>query len=177
MPATGLKTDLCELLEKLRDPIRLRILTTGVMLLVGYAGIYLPLSGRIEETSRELSNQCRRQKLAHDVDCLRAQVQKFQDRLPANSDTNQWVQYVLEGIRQFPLKLNNLDSHSPERLGPYEAVSLSVDVEGEFHQLDAFLHWLETNPRLFRIDSAKIAPSRNEEDRLTMQLTLLGLKG
>jgi Tfp pilus assembly protein PilO len=170
------KIDFRELLERFHDPFRLRALVTGVMLLMGYAGIYMPLSSRIAETAGKLSNERRREELANDIDCLRAQVAKFQPRLPANTDTNQWVQYVLEGLRRFPLKLNSLDSQSPQRVGPYQAVVLRIDVEGEFRELDSFLHWLETNDRLFRVDSAKIAPGRNQPDKLTMQLNLLGLK-
>ena len=170
------KIDFRELLERLRDPLRLRVLVTGVMLLVGYAAIYLPLSSRIEETARKLSNERRRVELANEIDCLRAQVAKFQARVPAHTDSNQWVQYVLEGLRQFPLKLTNMDSQSPERVGPYQAVVLRMDVEGKYSELDCFLHWLETNDRLFRVDSAKIAPGRNQNDKLTMQLSLLGLK-
>ncbi len=171
------RAELRELLERLHNPFRLRVLVTGVMLLVGYAGIYMPLSGRIEETTRKLDNEHKRQALANDVDGLRAQVEKFRARLPDDTDTNQWVHYVLDGLRQFPLKLNSMDSREPQRVGPYEAVVLDIHVEGEFSELDSFLHWLETNQRLFRVDSAKIAPARNQNDKLTMQLSLLGLKG
>ena len=171
------KAQLHELAEQLHDPMRLRVLVTAVMLLVGYVAIFMPFSSRIEEKTRRLSDERKRQALANEVDGLRAQVEKFQARLPEDTDTNQWVHYVLDGIRRFPLKLNGMDSQSPQRVGPYEAVVLRIDVEGEFKELDSFLHWLETNQRLFRVDSAKIAPVRNANDRLTMQLSLLGLKG
>lgn len=183
------KVDLNELLNRLRDPLRLRIFVTGLMLLIGYAAIYTPLSGRIEQTTRKLNEQQRRQALAHEIDRLRAQVSKFHARLPADSDTNQWVQYVLDGIRKFPLKLKTLDSESPRRIGPYQAVVLHIDLEGEFDDLDAFLRWLETDQRLFRVDTARIAPSRRggayraartsgqQNGKLAMQLTLLGVSG
>ncbi len=177
MPETDLRSQFHELLQRLRSPTRLRVAVTAVMLLVGYAGIYLPLSGRIEDTTRKLNGEHRRRNLAHEIDCLRAQVGKFRARLPADTDTNQWVQYVLDGIRRFPLKLNNMDSRDPQRVGPYEGVVLYIEVEGGFDELDSFLHWLETNDRLFRVDSAKIAPARNEDNKLTMQLDLVGLKG
>ncbi len=171
------KAELRELLERLRNPLRIRVLVTAVMLVVGYMAVYTPLSDRIEEVTSRLSDARKRQHLANDIDCLRAQVQKFQARLPEDTDTNQWVQYVLGGIRRFPLKLNNLNSKDSERVGPYEAVVLDIEVEGKFNELDSFLHWLETNRRLFRVDSAKIAPARIKNDKLTMQLHLLGLKG
>ncbi len=171
------KAQLRELAEQLHDPFRLRIVVTGVMLAVGYVAIFMPLSGRIEETTRKLSDERKRQVLANEIDCLRAQVEKFQSRLPEDTDSNQWVKYVLDGIRRFPLKLNGMDSQSPQRVGPYEVVVLRIDLEGEFKELDSFLYWLETNQRLFRVDSARIAPTRNANGKLTMQLNLLGLKG
>lgn len=177
MPTSDKKLDFGKLLEQLHDPVRLRVLVTGLMLLVGYVGIYMPLSGRIEETTRKLNQQHKRHALAHDIGHLRAEVDKFQPRLPKKTDTNQWVQYLLDGIRKLPLKLITLDPDSPGRVGPYEAVVLHMKLEGGFHDLDAFLHWLEANQRLFRVDSAKIAPARGENGGLVLQLTVLGMKG
>lgn len=171
------KTEFQKLLERLQDPFQLRVLITGVMLAIGYAGIYMPLSARIDETSAKLAKERKRQALANDVDSLRAQVSKFQSRLPEGTDTNEWVHYVLDGIREFPLKLVTLDSGSPRRVGPYTAIVLTLELEGSFHDLDSLLYWLEANERLFRVESAKIAPARNANDRLVMRLTLLGMKG
>jgi len=177
MERGGHSAELKRLLEQLRDPARLRMVTAGLTLLIGYAGIYMPLSRRIDQTSRNLQRECKRQEMANDVEFLRAQVEKFQDRLPENTDTNEWVQYVLNGIRKFPLKLVTLDSDSPRRCGPYDAVVLHVDLEGDFHDLDALLHWLEANQRLFRVESVAIAPASDRTDKLAMRLTLLGVKG
>jgi Tfp pilus assembly protein PilO len=176
MPVSSKKADLDKLLERLRDPVQLRVFITVVMVLVGYLGIFMPLDGRIRETSRKLNETRKRQALASDIELLRAEVAKFQDRLPEDTDTNEWVQYVLAGSRRFPLRVNNLDSASPKRLGPYEAVTLHVELAGRFEDLDSFLHWLESNERLFRVDSAKIMPPRGGKDELLMQLTLLGAK-
>ena len=163
------------LLEPLRSPGRLRVVSTALMLLVGYAGIYLPLSGQIDETTRNLNNERKREDLCCQVECLRAQVDKFAARVPEKADTNQWAQYLLGGIRQFPLHLLALDAGAALRVGPYQGVVFRVELEGAFRDLDSFLHWLETNQRLFRVDSAKIVPARGGENRVMMQLTLLGL--
>ena len=177
MERGGHHAELKRLLEQLHDPVRLRMVTTGLMLLVGYVGIYMPLSSRIDQTTRKLERESKRQETANEVEFLRAQVEKFQDRLPEDTDTNEWVQYVLGGIREFPLKLVALDSDSPRRCGPYDAVVLHVNLEGAFHDLDALFHWLEANERLFRVDSAVIAPASDRSDKLALRLTLLGVKG
>jgi Tfp pilus assembly protein PilO len=165
-----------QLLARLRDPVQLRVFLTVVTVVVGYMAIYLPMDRRIREVSRKLAEERNRQTLLEDIEHLRGQVDKFQARLPDDTDTNQWIQYVLDGMRAFPLNLVKLVPDSPQRVGPYEAVVLQMQVEGDFKDLDRFLCWLESNKRLFRVDTANITPARGDE-RLVMQLTLLGMKG
>ena len=175
-PSRTAKVDFRKLVDRLHDPVQLRVFITVAMVAVGYFGIHVPLGGRIEKTGRRLNEERKRQILATDIELLRAEVESFQPRLPRDTDTNEWVQYVLEGVRKFPLRLTNLGSDSPRRLGPYEAVVLHVELAGRYQDLDSFLYWLESNRRLFRVDSAKIMPPRGESGKLVMQLTLLGAK-
>ncbi len=171
------KAQFKELIERLRDPTRIRWAITGLMLAIGYVGLYMPLSARIEETTRKLGEENKRHNLANELEYLRAQADMFQARVPKEMDVNECVQYVLEGIRKLPLKLNNLAPQKSIRVGPYQAIVLKVELEGQFRDLDSFMHWVETNERLFRVDSAKIAPARGKDGKLVMQLTLLGMKG
>jgi Tfp pilus assembly protein PilO len=177
MTLSETKADLKKLVERLHDPFQLRLFLAAVAVVVGYAGIYVPLASRIEKTSQKLASQQKRKQLAADIEHLRAEVEVLNTRLPENTDTNEWVQYVLDGVRETPLKLNNLDSDAPQRVGPYEAIVLHLELQGAFGDLDAFLDWVESNQRLFRVDSARIAPPTSHSDQLLMQLTLLGLKG
>jgi Tfp pilus assembly protein PilO len=165
------------LAERLQDTGRLRVLVTATMVLVGYAGVYLPLSARIDAASRRLAREQKRRDLARDIEQLRAQVSAFKHRVPEKTDTNEWVQYVLVGVRGFPVKLVALDPGEPQRLGPYKAIVLRIELEGVYHDVDAFLNWLETNDRLFRVDAVKIAPARTGSEMLNMQLTVLGVMG
>lgn len=165
------------LIERLQDSVQLRICVCGLVLLAGYVGIYWPLSASITETTRKLNREEKRRELARSIEQLRVQTNSFKDRLPAKTDTNEWVQYVLGGIRGFPLKVTTLDPAAAQHVGPYEVVVLHVELEGAFRDLDAFLEWLEGNERLFRVDAVKIAPARGSSDTLQMQLTVLGLMG
>lgn len=169
--------DYKKLLGRLHDPVQLRVFITAVMLLVGYFGAYMPLSGRIDETTKKLNQERKRQGLAEDIRYLEEQVAKYESRLPEGTDSNEWVQYVLDGTREYPIKLVSLDSDKPRRVGPYTAVVLRMGIEGDYRDLDAFLGWLEGNERFFRVDFARIAPLLRAKDKLGMQLTLLGLKG
>ena len=165
------------LLERLHNPGQLRVLVTVLMVVAGYAGIYLPLNGETTEATQELAGERQRLELAREVEQLRAQHQRFRGRLPEKSDPNEWVQYVLAGTRGLPVKLTTLDAAPPRDVGPYRAVVLKIELEGAFADLNAFLGWLETNERLFRVDAVTIEPSRHAGGALVMHLTVLGVMG
>lgn len=165
------------LLEHLYNPAKLRGLVTVVVLLLGYLGVYMPLSGSIDGTGRNLRKEERRLELACEVEHLRTQFDSFKNRLPAKRDANEWVQYVLDGVRKLPLKMAKLDSEAARDVGPYKVVVLRMELEGAFKDLDKYLEWLETNPRLIRIDSVRIAPHRSGNGVLVMQLVVLGVMG
>jgi hypothetical protein len=166
-----------QLVQQLHSPGRLRALVTGLMLLIGYVAIYMPLSNEIAATTEELATEQRRLELARRIERLQVQCRGFEPRLRDKHDPNEWVQYVLTGIRGLPLKLTTLDSDPPRLMGPYQAVVLRIELEGTFRDLSAFVRWLETNERLFRVDAVKIAPHRTGQGVLVMQLTVLGVMG
>ena len=171
------KTQLTKAAEQLRDPFRFRVFVTLIVLAVCYFVVYAPLSDRIDKQERVLKQEQQREKLFQDIDLLRTQRELFESRVVKDSDVNEWIQYVLNGVRGLPLNLINLDSDEERKVGVYRAVAMRLEVSGEMKDLDALLHWLETNDRLFRIDAINLEAHRSEEARRVMQLTLLGLKG
>jgi Tfp pilus assembly protein PilO len=165
------------LLERLHDPVQLRIFVTVAVLAGGYLGVYLPLDGRIEEATRQRDAERKRTELATDLEHLRAELQKFQGRLPKQADSKEWVEYLLSGVRRFPLRLTQLNCDPPRDMGPYRAVVLRIELEGDFMDMDAFLRWLDGNQRLFRTDMVRISPSLGNREVLLMQLAVLGVMG
>ena len=165
------------LLDRLHDPAKLRVLVTVVVLAVGYFGIYIPLSGDVAEAIDHLHRERKLTELASTVEHLRTQYQTFQGRLPKQADTKEWVKYVLDGIRRFPVKLNKLNCDVPQNVGPYKAVVLRVDIEGEYSDIDKFLRWLDSNQRLFRADSVSITLGQGKKGGCELQLTILGVMG
>jgi hypothetical protein len=160
----------------LADPWRLRIVVCGVALAIAYFGIYGPLNGQIELASRKLNDAEKRQAVGRDVEFLQAQMAMIQPRLGPPTDANECVQYLLDGIRNLPVKLIRLDPDSTFTMGPYEVVVLRVETRGDVRALDALLSWLETNERLLRIDSIKLTPPKDQKSHPSLCFTLLGLK-
>jgi hypothetical protein len=170
----GLKV---QLLERLHNPFQLRVALTGLAVVIGYGAVYLPLNGDLEETVRRLTAEHKRRELALDIESLRTRFATFKRRLSDKPDSNEWMEYVLCGIRQFPLKLTMLDPDAPREVGPYKALVVRIELEGPFPDQYALLRWFESNERIFRVDAVKIAPHRKIEGMRVMQLTILGLMG
>jgi hypothetical protein len=171
------KTQVAKAAEQLRDPFRFRMFVALIVLAIGYFAIYTPLADRIAGRKRVLKQEEDRDALFQEVGMLRAQRDLVENRLVKDTDANEWIQYVLNGVRRLPLTLINLDSNSERRVGIYRAVAMRLEVSGEMRDLDSLLHWLETNERLFRIETVNVAAHRTEDTRRVMQLTILGLKG
>jgi hypothetical protein len=160
-------------LTLLHDPLQLRICVIVVVLGVGYGAVYQPLSNKIDETTRKLDRDRKLLELAENLEQLQKQYHYFEDRVP-QSDAKEWVQYVLEGIRRFPLKMAKLDFRPSKRMGPYRIIVLQIDLEGSFFELDRFLRWLESNHRVLRADELMMAPGRSQ-DGMIMRVTVLGM--
>lgn len=163
--------------EWLRNPSNLRIVVTSIVLVAGYMVVYSPLSASIDESARKLGAEKKRLEAACEIEFLREQYQTFKNRLPTKTDTNEWVQYVLTGVRQFPLNLITLDPEPLRDVGPYKAVVLRIDVTGSLLDMNKLLHWLETNDRLIRIDTVSIQPDQKKDGTLNMRLVLIGIMG
>jgi Tfp pilus assembly protein PilO len=161
--------------HRLRNPAQLRMAIASAVLTAGYLGVYSPLSANIDESVRKLTAEKKRLDAACEIESLREQYQSFKDRLPEQSDTNEWVQYILGGVRRFPLKLLVLDPDLVRDVGPYKAAVLKVDLEGNLTEMNGFLNWLETNDRLIRIDMVNIQPDQKKSGTLNMRLIVLGL--
>jgi hypothetical protein len=158
----------------LRDPFRLRLGLTGVVLLAGYLGIYCPLSGQIQDIDGRRKVDGTRLALARDIEQLRVRYAKVADRLPKKGDAQELMHYLLnEGIRGRAVRPVQIKLETSSPLGPYHAVSVSLDLEGTFHGLCDFLRWLETNKRLLRVDAVRIAA--RPSGALGMTLTVVGL--
>ena len=170
----GLKASL---IEGLYNPLQLRIFITATVLLMAYAGVFMPLDSSIADTTRQLAQEQRRLELARDIEHLRSEQKQFENRLPKQRDPNEWVEYLLNGIRGLPLKLVMLDSKTPQDIGPFKAVVLICELEGAFQDMEQLIRWIEFNDRLFRIDSVRIAPHRSNNGLLVIQLIVLGVMG
>jgi hypothetical protein len=178
MDAGRLGTLGANLKNRLRDPLQLRVALVVSSLTLWYVAAYMPISGRMDATLTDLTKSEKHLGLVRDIEALRAQAAKFRDRIPSKTDPNEWVEYMLGGIRGYPpLKLLKLESQGMKKHGPFDVMILRIEIQGEFADLDGLLGWIETNTRLFRIDSVTLKPAMGNVGGLVLQLTVLGVMG
>ncbi len=181
------------LIECLYDPLQLRIIMIGLVLVIGYTAVYVPLGGKIAASTAALSRERKMAELAATIEHLQAQCSRFAKRVPQQADSTEWMQYMHEGIRRCPLKLTKLDCLPTKKIGPCMVIVMTIELQGSLFDLDQFLRWLESNPRLLRTDEISLALANDMEnkrarngkgkesemnkDDMVMTLTVLGLAG
>jgi hypothetical protein len=161
--------------RSLRNPLQLRIILAGSLLGAWYGLVYSPLSNRIVETAKNRGQVEAHLSLARDIETLRDTADSFKDRLPSHQTTNEWVEYLLAGVRKFPVKLLRLEPQGMRKHGPFDVALLQIELHGEFKDLDAVLAWIESNPRLLRVDSLNFLKAGGQAKGLDLKLVVAGL--
>ena len=164
-------------LDKLRDPTHLRWALAGLALGLGYFGIHWPCNEYSLTLTRQLANEKSRARLVEQVIGLRKELKSFEDHVPNHpADATEWRQGVLSALRNSKLVLISLEPDKVQRLGPYELQILRLELEGNYHELDKFLEWIENDPRL-RIDALSVSPDKTTGATLLFQMNLTGILG
>jgi len=156
----------------LGHPAKMRVALLVAMTALAVGAVYMPLSDRIEEQRRLISTEKKRLESIREVETLLKEVKQYALRIDAKSDTNEWAQYLLDGSRQAKVRLRDMQSKEARMVGPYSAITLVLEVHGQYPQLKQFLEWLEQSDRLLRVDMVRV---EKLPDTLTMKVQILGL--
>jgi hypothetical protein len=183
-PKTGLPR---LLLGQLRHPQKLRLVLCAAILAGWYGAFYGPLVERMAATQARIDRERKRIATARRIDEGRKALAAYKDRVPAGSDLNELIQYVMGRGRATSLKLIDLKPEKIKSLGPYDALALRLTFEGTYAEIDDFLAWARDDRRLLRIDAIGLAPVAKSKDpdpskskgkgdcKLNIQLTLTSL--
>ncbi len=156
----------------LGDPGKMRLAVVLAVTAVTVGAIYYPLSGRIEEQRVAVEAEKDRLDAIQSVETLRREVQGFRSRIDKQSDSNEWVQYLLAGSRQAGVQLRGMETREPHAVGPYLAVALNLEVQGTYPQLQSFVEWLDQSDKLLRVDGLRLEKTPG---MIVMKVNLLGL--
>ena len=159
------------LLGQLRHPVKLRLVLYLTILAAWYFLFYSPLSDEMVATQARIKKEQKRITMAREVEVVRKSLVAYKDRVPAKSDLNELIQYVMDRIRSSPLKLIDLKPDKAKALGPYDAIALRLSIEGTYLEIDELLTWIRDERRLLRVDSLSLTPlsrarKRSKEENL-----------
>jgi hypothetical protein len=171
-----------------QNPTQLRVVLALVLAGAWWGAVYRPLSERIASTQARLDNERQRLYLAETIEGLRAETQRFQERLPPRPDPNEAIQYLLDGVKALPVRLVSLTPAAGREMGPYKLVVVKLSAEGTYANLDRLLRWIETDRRLFRVEEIHLGPVEQKtssgggagavgEPQYGLNLTILGVTG
>jgi Tfp pilus assembly protein PilO len=184
MSATPPKVGLPKrILDQLRSPLKLRLVLCPVILSGWYFLFFSPLGDHMAATQASIDKEQKRIDMASKLDDVRKSLLPFKDRVPANSDLNELIQFVMARIRSTPLKLIDLRPETPKHFGPFDTISLSLSIEGTHDQIDELLAGIHNERRLFRVEALSLSPAARSSDpkeasgpfKLHLQLKLAAL--
>lgn len=158
--------------KHLSDPLKLRLAIALTVIVVGIVGIYMQFSGRINKAREQFAEEKQRSEYIGDVEKLRKMSHLYQARIGKLNTTNDWVEYLLDGLSNCDVKLRDMESKEPKKLGAYKAISLSMEIEGTYPELKAYVEWLDMSEHLLRIDSLRF---EKRPEYLLMKLNILGV--
>jgi Tfp pilus assembly protein PilO len=161
-----------QVVKLIGDPVKMRLAVVFAVTGLVVGAVYYPLSGRIDQMRGQMSSERQRLATIREVESLRHDVKAYQSRISAQSDANEWVQYLLAGSRRAGIGLRSMESRDPRKVGPYTAVALSLEVQGAYPQLKEFVEWLEQSDRLLRIESVRLEKSPG---MVVMKISILGV--
>lgn len=156
----------------LSDPVKLRLVTIFILLGAAIVVIYLPFSKKIGETKKILSLEKERNNYIKDFEKFQKQSASINMLMGQKIDTNGWVQYLLDGLRKFQVKLRGMEAKQQRKVGPYSATALSVEVEGPYPELKKYIEWVEGSGGLVRIDSIQFEKTPKN---VLMKTLILGI--
>ncbi len=152
------------ILDQFRSPLKLRLVLCPVILGGWYFLFFSPLSDQMAATQASIDKERKRIDMASKLDEARKSLLPFKERVPANSDLNELIQFVMARIRSSPLKLIDLKPEASKHIGPFDSISLSLSIEGTYEQIDEFLAGIHNERRLFRVESLSLAPAARSND-------------
>ncbi len=96
----------------------------AVLLASWYFGFYAPNERADHQTSAKADSELKRAASARQIEGLREALAPFRARIPDHSGQNELNQYVLEHVRQTPIKLVDLRPAKIKDLGSFDNIGM-----------------------------------------------------
>lgn len=170
------RQELQQVAEQLRDPFRMRIVVACAMVAVMFFAISEPLHGKTKRSKRELQQLRDQVKTAEEVLLLRESLDRVQDRIIQGEGNDAVTGFFISLFRDCKADLLQINAEASQRLGPIYSVRVTLDLAGEFSELNEALFQLESCSELVRVETLQITPAERGAASPMMQLSVRLLK-
>ena len=154
--------------QQLRHPLKLRLVLCLTIIGAWYFSFFTPLAKR-RSTTAAIARERKRIATAKEIETLKKALAPYHGLIPAGANLSELMRHVIDHLRSSPLKLIDLKPEAPRISVPTRRSAFSWRSKGAFAEIDAFLSWVETDGRHFRVDSIKIDPNQQDHGQLKAQ--------
>ena len=162
-------------LRQLSHPIKLRVALCVAMIVAWQGFFFGPLGEDVVATTARIQRERRRAETAKEIEQLKKAQAPHQGAVGSADGVNELIQFIMARIRSSPVRLVDLLPGKAKDVGPFQAISLQLKLNGSYKDIDDLLGWVESNPRLLRVDAILMKPNSRDPGRLAADLTLVAL--
>jgi type II secretory pathway component PulM len=159
--------------EKGFEPFKKPLMIAGPSLLVLYAAVYSPLTGKVSSTSNQLESMKVVAQYAGDYEDAKTRLAAYQRRLPFIKDKDEWLNYVITTTaRAYGISFDSLSAQKETEVGNYLVVSREVMVTTTYANLGRWIAEIENSKILLRVTDLTIRRSEDNPGTVKVTFTL-----
>lgn len=139
-------------LEQLEDPLKLKFISLGLVVAIGFFAVYRPFDDDIRILKRQISEQQSRAAMIQKVEALEKTRASMLGKIPENGNVNFWTEYLIGGVRESGVVLTTLESDIKKlKIGHFQPVQFKIEVEGTYPEIYRLIAWIEEGEWFARV--------------------------
>lgn len=148
------------LLEKIRNPFRLRVASLTLLSAITF-GVYWPITSTLEILRKEFEKSSSKTAIARDIETLRELQDKSASFLPpAQADVTWWLGRIRDSAKTHAVLMTDLSYNSTEKdVGGYLTLDISANIEASFPVFMHFLAWIESSTPRMKLSRVSLHPA------------------
>ena len=159
--------------EKGIEPFKKPLLICVPVLLVLYAAVYSPLSGKISMASMKVASADVVSQGAGDYEDAKQRLMAFQAKLPLLRDKDDWLNYLLmRTATAHGISFEQVSAQTEEDAGGVIVASRKVDLVTTYDTLGKWLADIENSPIFLRIVSLTVQRDADNPSRVKVSMKL-----
>lgn len=154
-------------------PFKKPLMIAGPTLLVLYAGVYRPISGRLATSREQLQSMQTVAQHADSYEEAKTKLSAYQRKLPLAKDKDEWLSYVITNTaRTSGVSIDSLSSQTEIEAGTYLVASRTVSMTTSYAKLGKWLAEVENSQIFLRVSDLTVRRDEGNSGALKASCTL-----